>query len=109
MGGLQALCGNFYKQMETDIIVGKCGPRVHKLKKGFGGRIWSFSETDEKESFNSNAVKTLSGGNRLGFGTDSSTPHQKCILTTNHIPQLGFVNNAMMRRMLIIRFPVTFR
>lgn len=96
--------------METDLIVGKCGPRIQtKLKKGLGGRIWSFSETDEKGNFNSDAVKMLSGGNRLGFGADSSASYQKCILTTNHIPQLGFVDDAMMRRMLIVKFPVTFR
>lgn len=106
MAGLRAVCGDFFRQMETDIIVGKAGPRLNmKMKKGFGGRIWSFSKTDENERFNSSIIKLLSGGNNLTFGTDSTVSRQKCILTTNHVPQLGFVNDAVTRRMLIINFP----
>lgn len=110
MGGLQALLGDFYRQMDTDIIVGRGGSRSNaKSKKGIGGRIWSFSETDENERFNASTVKQLSGGNRHVVGMDDVAARQKCILTTNHIPLLGVVNQAMLRRILIVKFPVTFR
>ena len=110
MGALQALLGDFFRVMDTDIIIGKGGSRSGtKMKKGIGGRIWSFSETDENDRFNSNTVKLLSGGNKLTFGTEDIAPRQKCILTTNHVPQLGVVSKAITRRMLVVKFPVTFR
>ncbi len=90
MGALQALLGDFYRQMDTDIIVGRGGSRSNaKAKKGIGGRIWSFSETDEKERFNASTVKQLSGGNRHVVGMDDVAARQKCILTTNHVPPPG--------------------
>ncbi len=110
MGALQALLGDLFRQMDNDIIIGKGGSKSNsKSKKGIGGRIWSFSETDQSESFNSSTLKQLSGGNKLTIGMADFAPRQKCILTTNHVPQLGIVNQAVKRMLLIIRFPVTFR
>jgi phage/plasmid-associated DNA primase len=100
--------------MNTNIIAGKSGTNVDaQLIDGIGARIWSFNETYENAQLRSDTVKMISGRGIMTVKARGQTievsPHQTCIVTTNHLPRLGTVNEALKQRLICIEFPVTFK
>ncbi len=111
MGSLGALMGPLYAEMEPAILLDRT---THKsgFAAGFGRRIWSFNELPEKAKLQCDIMKKLSGRDNLPVKAQSRQvfkPRQKCIVSTNHLPDLGTVNAAIDERLLVVRFPVLFK
>ena len=114
MHALQVLLGGFFRSMNSNIIVGKSGTNIDaQLANGIGARIWSFNETYENAQLKSDTVKTISGGGIITVKARGQSieysPHQTCIVTTNHLPRIETVNEALKERLICIEFPVTFK
>ena len=108
MWSLSALVGRLYAETDPAIVYDRL-----ILKSGFaigsGCRIWSLNELLEKAKLQCDVVQKLSGGDKLPARAQcrqTLKPQQKCIIVTNHLPELGTVNDAIDQRLLVIRFPV---
>jgi phage/plasmid-associated DNA primase len=113
MRSLSVLLGQFYAEMDTANILEKTAAKMD-LAKGSGCRIWSFNETPQNARLKSDVVQMLSGGDGIPVKvahrqSQTLTPYQKCIVTTNHLPELGIVTEALRSRLMIVRFPVVFK
>ena len=106
--------GPLYAEMDTSIILDKVG-KGGDLAKGGGRRIWSFNETPSSAKLKSETVQLLSGGDGIPVKpayskSQTLKPRQKCIVSTNHLPELGgAMTTALESRLMIIRFPVVFK
>ena len=106
--------GPIYAEMDTSIILDKPG-KVGDMAKGSGCRIWSFNETPASAKLKSETVHLLSGGDGIPVKpayskSQTLKPRQKCIVSTNHLPELGgAMTTALESRLMIIRFPVVFK
>ena len=111
MGSLGALMGPLYAEMEPAILLDRTAHKTG-LAVGVGRRIWSFNELPEKAKLQCDIMQKLSGRDKLPVKAQSRqvlAPRQKCIVSTNHLPELGTVNDAIDQRLLVVRFPVVFK
>jgi phage/plasmid-associated DNA primase len=82
--------------------------------KLLGARLAVFNELKAGEKLKTNEVQLLTGGD--GFPAkalykDPVTvmPRHLAILVTNYMPEMSEVISAMVERLLVVEFPVTFR
>lgn len=111
MGSLGALMGSLYAEMEPAILLDRTAHKTG-LAVGANRRIWSFNELPEKAKLQCDLMKKLSGRDKVPAKAQSRQvldPRQKCIVSTNHLPELGTVNAAIDQRLLVVRFPVLFK
>eukprot|EP00798_Chlamydomonas_sp_ICE-L_P027863 gene27863-biopygen8439 len=113
---LQQLLGAYYKEMNCAIISDSrvCSNIDAERAKLIGARLAVFNELKNGEKLKTNEVQLLTGGD--GFPAkalykDPVTvmPRHLVILITNYMPEMSDVITAMVERLLIIEFPVTFR
>eukprot|EP00798_Chlamydomonas_sp_ICE-L_P000167 gene167-biopygen28 len=113
---LQQLLGAYYKEMNCAIISDSrvCSNIDAERAKLIGARLAVFNELKNGEKLKTNEVQLLTGGD--GFPAkalykDPVTvmPRHLAILITNYMPEMSDVITAMVERLLIIEFPVTFR
>ncbi|GAX86414.1 hypothetical protein CEUSTIGMA_g13824.t1 [Chlamydomonas eustigma] len=116
---LQNILGeDFVKDMEVGLICGDdrslSNSSASMVKLG-GSRIALFKESKEDEVLKTNVVQLLTGGDRIPCrdvyaSAVSLTPRHLSILETNHLPSLGGdVIPAMVERIMVVHFPVTFK
>jgi P4 family phage/plasmid primase-like protien len=112
---LERLLGDFFASMNTGLICERQISNVDAERgKLLGKRVIVFNELKPDEKLKTDEVKLLSGGD--GIPTRplykepmTLVPRHLAILSTNHMPGLnGDVSAAMMERLLVIHFPVTF-
>ena len=106
-----SLMGPLYAEMEPAILLDRTAHKTG-LAVGVGRRIWSFNELPEKAKLQCDIMQKLSGRDKLPVKAQSRqvlAPRQKCIVSTNHLPKLGTVNDAIDQRLLVVRFPVVFK
>ena len=111
MGSLGASMGSLYAEMEPAILLDRTAHKTG-LAVGVNRRIWSFNELPEKAKLQCDIMKKLSGRDKVPVKAQSRQvldPRQKCIVSTNHLPELGTVNAAIDQRLLVVRFPVLFK
>ncbi|GAX86659.1 hypothetical protein CEUSTIGMA_g14067.t1, partial [Chlamydomonas eustigma] len=116
---LQNILGrDLVKDMDVALICGDVKNLSNvsaELAKIAGSRIALFKESKQDEVLKTNTVQLLSGGDlipcrRLYTDAESLTPRHLSILETNHLPSLGGeVIPAIVDRILVVHFPVTFK
>ena len=114
---LMQLMGSFYREMNCAIISDSrmCSNIDAERAKLMGARLAVFNELKPGEKMKTNEVQLLSGGDGIpakALYKDPVTlmPRHLCMLTTNYMPEMaGGVIAAMVERLLVIEFPVTFR
>ena len=112
---VEKVMGAFFVSMNSGMI---CERQISNADaergKLFGKRVAVFNELKPGERLKTDEVKLLSGGDgiparRLYKDPITLIPRHLSILSTNHMPELGGdVKTAMMERLLVIHFPVTF-
>ena len=111
---LSRVMGDFYKAMNSGLI---CERQVSNIDaergKLQGARLAVFDELKDGEKLRTQEVQLISGGDGIParpLYRDPMTiePHHLCILATNHMPELSQVLAAMVQRVLVVHFPVTF-
>ena len=104
----------FYKQMSTAVIVDvKATNLQDEIRKGKGGRVWAFNELGQDQKLRYDTAQMITGGDSIPVqgkyvASETLTPYQKCIITTNYLPELDSVTPALAERFLCIEFPVFF-
>ncbi|GAX86068.1 hypothetical protein CEUSTIGMA_g13482.t1 [Chlamydomonas eustigma] len=117
---LQNILGrDLVKDMDVALICGDVknlsNVSAELANKIAGCRIALFKESKHDEVLKTNTVQLLSGGDlipcrRLYTDAESLTPRHLSILETNHLPSLsGEVIPAIVDRILVVHFPVTFK
>ncbi|GAX86467.1 hypothetical protein CEUSTIGMA_g13877.t1 [Chlamydomonas eustigma] len=116
---LQNILGrDLVKDMDVALICGDVKNLSNvsaELAKIAGCRVALFKESKQDEVLKTNTVQLLSGGDlipcrRLYTDAESLTPRHLSILETNHLPSLGGeVIPAIVDRILVVHFPVTFK
>jgi putative DNA primase/helicase len=111
---LMDVLGPYFEDMNPGIIVvdRKCNIDAERGKL-LGKRLALFNELDAGEVLKTNEVKLLSGGDGIvarPVYRDPMTiiPRHLCVLCTNHMPRVSPVIPAMIERLLVIPFPVSF-
>eukprot|EP00798_Chlamydomonas_sp_ICE-L_P010893 gene10893-biopygen10959 len=113
---LQQLLGAYYKEMNCAIISDSrsCTNIDAERAKLIGARLAVFNELKSGEKLKTNEVQLLTGGD--GFPAkalykDPVTiqPRHLAILVTNYMPEMSDVIVAMVERICVVHFPVTFR
>ena len=111
---LGRVLGGFYKAMNSGLI---CERQVSNIDsergKLLGSRLAVFDELKDGEKLRTQEVQLISGGDGIParpLYKDPITiePRHLCILATNHMPELSHVLEAMVQRVLVVHFPVTF-
>ena len=111
---LSRVLAGFYKAMNSGLI---CDRQVSNIDaergKLLGARLAVFDELKDGEKLRTQEVQLISGGDGIPVRPlyrDPITiePHHLCILATNHMPELSQVLAAMVQRVLVVHFPVTF-
>lgn len=111
---LSRVMGGFYKAMNSGLI---CERQVSNIDaergKLQGARLAVFDELKDGEKLRTQEVQLISGGDGIParpLYRDPMTiePHHLCVLATNHMPELSQVLAAMVQRVLVVHFPVTF-
>jgi P4 family phage/plasmid primase-like protien len=112
---LERIMGQFFASMNSGLICERSMSNVDAERgKLLGKRIIVFNELKPGEKLKTDEVKLLSGGDGIParpLYKDPLTiiPRHLSILSTNHMPELnGDISPAMMERLLVIHFPVTF-
>lgn len=104
----------FYKAMNSGLICERQVSNVDAERgKLLGARLAVFDELKAGERLKTHEVQLLSGGDGIPArplykDPVTVTPRHLCILSTNHLPELTEVIPAIMLRLLIVHFPVTF-
>jgi putative DNA primase/helicase len=113
---LQQLLGAYYKEMNCAIISDSrvCSNIDAERAKLIGARLAVFNELKDGEKLKTNEVQLLTGGD--GFPAkalykDPVTvqPRHLAILVTNYMPEMSDAIVAMVERLMVVEFPVTFR
>eukprot|EP00798_Chlamydomonas_sp_ICE-L_P024919 gene24919-biopygen19344 len=113
---LQQLLGAYYKEMNCAIISDSrvCSNIDAERAKLIGARLAVFNELKDGEKLKTNEVQLLTGGD--GFPAkalykDPVTvqPRHLAILVTNYMPEMPDAIVAMVERLMVVEFPVTFR
>ena len=110
--------GSYYQQAETTFLTnsiraGSANPTLAKCK---GIRFLSVSEPESSEqdiSLNTEFIKALTGRDTITtrdlYKTNISyEPMFNCFLQCNNIPSIKKIDNGMIRRLKIIRYPFNF-
>lgn len=106
--------GNFFKAMNSGLICERQVSNVDAERgKLLGARLAVFDELRAGEKLKTHEVQLLSGGDGIPArplykDPVTITPRHLCILSTNHLPELTEVIPAIVLRLLIVHFPVTF-
>jgi P4 family phage/plasmid primase-like protien len=114
---MQQLLGSYYREMNCAIISDSrvCGNIDAERAKLLGARLAVFNELKPGEKLKTNEVQLLTGGDGIpakALYKDPITvmPRHMALLVTNYMPEMGGeVIVAMIERLLVIPFPVTFR
>eukprot|EP00798_Chlamydomonas_sp_ICE-L_P032825 gene32825-biopygen4520 len=113
---MQQLLGAYYKEMNCAIISDSrvCSNIDAERAKLIGARLAVFNELKDGEKLKTNEVQLLTGGD--GFPAkalykDPVTvqPRHLAILVTNYMPEMSDAIVAMVERLMVVEFPVTFR
>eukprot|EP00798_Chlamydomonas_sp_ICE-L_P006294 gene6294-biopygen1422 len=113
---LQQLLGEYYKEMNCAVISDSrvCSNIDAERAKLIGARVAVFNELKPGEKLKTNEVQLLTGGD--GFPVKAIyknpvtvMPQHLAILVTNYMPEMSEVIVAMVERILVVHFPVTFR
>eukprot|EP00798_Chlamydomonas_sp_ICE-L_P028621 gene28621-biopygen32533 len=113
---LQQLLGEYYKEMKCAVISDSrvCSNIDAERAKLIGARIAVFNELKPGEKLKTNEVQLLTGGD--GFPVKAIyknpvtvMPKHLAILVTNHMPEMSEVIVALVERIVLVHFPVTFR
>ena len=111
---LQRLIGDYFKDMNCAVIMERvtCNIEAEKAKLQ-GGRVACFNEPKQGDRLKTNELQLLSGGDgipakALYKDPITITPQHLCIVTTNHLPEINEVIPAIIQRLIVIEFPVTF-
>ena len=113
---LQQLLGNFYKEMNCAVISDsrQCSNIDAERAKLLGARLAVFNELKAGEKLKTNEVQLLTGGDgipakALYHAPMTVMPRHLAVLVTNYMPEMSEVITAMVERLLVVEFPVTFR
>jgi putative DNA primase/helicase len=103
-----------YKAMNSGLICERQVSNVDAERgKLLGARVAVFDELADGEKLKTQEVQLITGGDGiparpLYHDPMTITPRHLCILATNHMPQLSVVLPAMVLRILVVPFLVTF-
>ena len=104
----------FYSEMNCGVIVNRQVANIDAERgKLLGARVAVFNELEPGEKLKTSEVQQLCGGDGIPATPkyrDPMTlvPRFLLILCTNHLPELTEVVTAILERMIVIHFPVTF-
>lgn len=114
MQTLSDVLGKFYVEMNPAVICERltCNIDAERAKL-LGARVCIFNELEPDDKMRVAEVQLLSGADLvpakpLYKDPISIRPQHQCILTTNHLPSLAEVCIAIIERMIIIPFSVTY-
>ena len=111
---MSRVMGGFYKAMNSGLICERQMSNIDAERgKLLGSRLAVFDELEDGERLRTQEVQLISGGDGIPARPvykDPITiePRHLCILATNHMPELSHVLEAMVQRVLVVNFPVTF-
>jgi P4 family phage/plasmid primase-like protien len=116
MRSLCVLLGSLYQEMNCAVITDKracCNIDAERAKL-LDARLAVFNELEQGERLKTSEMQLLSGGDgipakALYHDPITITPRHLCILTTNHMPGISEVIPAVVERVLVVPFTVTFR
>jgi P4 family phage/plasmid primase-like protien len=114
MQSLEALMGAFFRICNTAIIIDKINNNIgSEIATISGSRIVNFKEIDDGEKLKTSQVQLLSGGDGItarALYKDPKVirPRHLCIVETNYMPDMDIVMPAMLQRLIVVKFPVTF-
>ncbi len=115
MQALADLLGKtFYVEMNCSVIVNRQVANIDAERgKLHGARVAVFNELSQGEKLKASEVQQLTGGDGIPATPKyrhpmTITPRFLMVLCTNHMPELADVVTAMVERMMVVPFPVTF-
>lgn len=109
---LEALLGPFSIAMSTDMLLRRTTiSKEQEAARLFGARLAICSESPENATLDTEAAKSLTGGDRVRGKIVYNEPFEfepthKIVLHTNELPKLTYNDYAAWRRIKLIHFPV---
>lgn len=96
----------------TPDVAGRASPEVMAFKNIRVGMTQE-PASGEQQKWNTEKLKRISGGDPLTgrhlFGNpETFVPHHKQLVSTNHLPTFTDLDDGLMSRLNVIRFPVQF-
>lgn len=111
---MRDLMGKMYVDVHNGLIVERSVGNMDAERAKLGGaRIAVFNELRSGERLKEDSIKQLTGGDGIPAAAKYKDPVTikptfKCVLTTNCMPEIGYIDTAITERLVCINFPVTF-